>query len=169
MTDDGRRTAERKFLIRAAEPMDLDAVYAVFSLADTLHRQAHPEIFKEASDSADIKDYLLAGIQSEDAAVFVAEAQSGIMGAVIVSTRRTPEYSLLVQRTFVSVENLVVAEAFRQQGVGAALMERIHFWAKERGLNQIQLTVWDFNARALAFYSKLGYEILHHQMRKELP
>ena len=169
MTDNGRRTAECNFLIRAAEPMDLEAVYAVFSLADTLHREAHPEVFKEASDPADIKDYLSAGIQSEDAAVFVADDQDKIIGAVIASIRQTPDISLLVQRTFVSVENLVVAEESRQQGIGLALMERIHLWAAERGLKQIQLTVWDFNEAAQAFYKKLGYEMLHHRMAKELP
>ncbi len=158
-----------EYTIRKALPRDLEGVYAVFSLADTLHRDAHPEVFKEASDLADIKDYLLAGIQSEDAAVFVAETQSGIIGAVIASIRQTPDISLLVQRTFVSVENLVVAEESRQQGIGLALMERIHLWAAERGLKQIQLTVWDFNESALAFYSKLGYAVLHHRMRKELP
>ena len=54
------------------------------------------------------------------------------------------------------------------QGIGKALMEHIHLWAEERGLKQIQLTVWDFNKGAQEFYKNLGYEMLHHRMRKEL-
>lgn len=154
--------------IRAALPADLEGVYAVFSLADNLHHQAHPEIFQETSDPKDTKDYLLTSIRSKDAVVFVAEDHCEIIGGILVWVRQTPEISVLVPHTYVSIENLVVADAFRRQGVGKALIEHIHLWAAERGLQQVQLTVWDFNKSAQEFYKNLGYEILHHRMRKVL-
>ncbi len=157
------------YTIRKAVPGELEKLYAIFSLTDSLHRKAHPEIFREASDPADIKDYLLSRVQSDDDVVFVTEEQGEIIGAVIASIRQSPEYSLLIPRHFVGVENLVVKEAYRQQGVGLALMERIHLWASERGIKQFELTVWDFNEAALEFYKKLGYKMLHHRMYQELP
>lgn len=155
--------------IREAHSQDLEGVSEIFSLTHALHRQAHPEIFQEAGDPNDIKDYLLTGIQTDDAVIFVAEANGEIIGAILAILRQPAEISVLVQRTYASIENLVVAEAYRQQGVAQSLMNQVVLWAQARGLKEIQLTVWDFNQPAITFYEKLGYEMLHHRMRKELP
>ena len=156
------------YTVRAACLEDLEAVYAVFSLADRLHCRAHPDIFQAVDDPVGvtrIKDYFLAAIRADEAAVFVAETRRGIIGAVIAWVRPSREIPQLVQRLDVSVDNLVVAEEFRKQGVGRALMERVHLWANELGINHIELTVWDFNEGAQAFYQKMGYQMLYHRMR----
>ena len=155
--------------IREARPQDLEGVYTVFNLTNTLHCQVHPEIFQEAVDPNDVKDYILAGIQEENAAVFLAEENARIIGVILAVMCQTPDISILVKRSYVSVENLVVVEAYRQQGIGQALMEQIHLWAQARGIKEIELTVWNFNQGAAAFYEKLGYRMLHHRMRKVLP
>ena len=100
--------------------------------------------------------------------IFVAEASGGIIGAIIAGMRQSAEISLLVKRTYISIDNLVVVEEYREQGVGQALMGQVHLWAQKSGVKEIQLTVWDFNQGAIAFYKKLGYQMLHHRMRKEL-
>jgi ribosomal protein S18 acetylase RimI-like enzyme len=158
-----------KYRVREAYPQDIESVYAIFSLTDILHHQAHPDFFQETDDPKDIKDYLLAGIQDDDTVVFVAEEGGLIIGAIIASVRHTAKISILVDRTFVSVENLVVTDKFRQRGVGQTLMEQVHLWTKARGLKEIELTVWEFNQGAIAFYENLGYQTLHHRMRKVLP
>ena len=79
--------------IRIALPADLEGVYTIFSLADDLHRQAHPEIFQEISDPKDTKDYLLTSIRSKDAVVFVAEDRGEIIGGILAWVRQTPEIS----------------------------------------------------------------------------
>jgi ribosomal protein S18 acetylase RimI-like enzyme len=155
--------------IREARPSDLEGVYAILLLADQMHRHAHPEIFRVAERPAEVKDYLMTSIRSEDAVVFIAEDGGEIIGAVLVWERQPPEVPVLVPRGLASVDNLVVAEPYRNRGVGQALMERVNIWAERRGLKQIQLTVWDFNQGAVEFYEKLGFEMLHHRMRKELP
>jgi GNAT superfamily N-acetyltransferase len=157
-----------EYTIRAALPEDLEGLYGVFILADKVHQQAHPEIFKKTDDSDSVKEFLLASIRSSDSAIFVAQNQIEIVGAVLAFIRQTRDISILVQRTYLSVDNLVVAEGHRQKGLGRALMEEVHLWAKDRGINQIHLTVWDFNKGAQEFYTKLGYKMLHHRMRKVL-
>jgi len=157
------------YLVREARPQDLEGVYAVFSLADVLHRQAHPDIFQEAANSRDIKNYFLAGIKAKDTMIFVAEANSQIIGAIIATMCQSAEIPLLVKRTYVSIDNLVVVGEYREQGVGQSLMEQVHLWAQKHDIKDVQLTVWDFNQGAITFYEKLGYQMLHHRMRKELP
>jgi len=157
-----------EYILRKAVQLDLEDVYKIFNLADAQHRLAHPEIFKQFYDPQDTKDYLLTSIKSKDAVVFLAEYRSEIIGGILAWVRQTPEISVLIPRTYVSIENLVVAKTFRHQGVGKSLMEHIHLWSKERGIQKIQLTVWDFNDSAQEFYKNLGYQMLHHRMRKDL-
>ena len=47
-------------------------------------------------------------------------------------------------------------------------MEVVEKWAIESGLNQIELNVWDFNKRAMAFFENTGFKPLHHTMEKKL-
>jgi GNAT superfamily N-acetyltransferase len=47
-------------------------------------------------------------------------------------------------------------------------MERAHAWALDKGINQIQLNVWEFNEGAIAFYEKLGYTVASRTMWKSL-
>lgn len=155
--------------IREARPGDLEGVYATLSLADQMHRHAHPEIFREVERPAKVKEYLLTSIRAEDAVIFIAEDGGEIIGAILAWVHQPRDIPVLIPRGLVSVDNLVVAEPYRNQGVGQALMERVYLWAEARGLKQIQLTVWDFNQGAVEFYEKLGFEMLHHRMRKELP
>jgi GNAT superfamily N-acetyltransferase len=157
------------YKIREAVPKDLEGVFNIFSLADDQHRQAHPEIFQQSFDPKDTKDYLLSSIQSKDAVIFLALNRSDIIGAILASVHQTPEVSVLIPDTYVNIEKLVVVENIRRQGVGKALMERVHCWSKNRGIQQIQLTVWDFNKSAREFYNNLGYQMLHQRMRKQLP
>jgi GNAT superfamily N-acetyltransferase len=157
------------FHVRPALPDDIDGIHAVYSIVEKLHREVHPEIFKEADNPDDIKEYLLASILSGDSIVFVAESDQEIIGIVIAQIRQTQNVSVLVQRTYLNISDLVVIESFRKQGVGKALMEQVYLWASERGIKHIELTVWAFNLSAKNFYQQLGYKILHHQMYKELP
>ena len=39
-------------------------------------------------------------------------------------------------------------------------------WAAERGLHEIELSVWEFNQGAIAFYTELGYVTERRKMRR---
>lgn len=55
---------------------------------------------------------------------------------------------------------LSVDAAWRGQGVGTALMERLIAWARETGfIWRIELDVFTHNTHAISLYQKLGFEI----------
>ena len=126
-----------EFTIREARPRDLNGIYAIFSLADTLHRDVHPEIFQIAKQSAAIKDYLFDAILAEDGVIFVGVSQDEVIGAIIAWLRQPAENPILIKRDYVSVDNLVVAKEYRNMGVGKALMENVHRWAQDRQIKEI--------------------------------
>ena len=66
------------------------------------------------------------------------------------------------------IDNLVVSERFRHQGVGLALVERVHQWAREKGITEVELGVWEFNTPARILYEKLGYQTTRRIMSKRL-
>jgi ribosomal protein S18 acetylase RimI-like enzyme len=52
---------------------------------------------------------------------------------------------------------VVVAEAWRGQGLGRALLAAAEAWAKAQGLHRLQLLADCENQPALAFYRGLGW------------
>ena len=70
------------------------------------------------------------------------------------------------ERKFVEVDSLGVLESYRGKGVGKLLQEEVESWAKSVGINEMELHVWDFNASAIGFYTKNGYQMASHRMRK---
>jgi ribosomal protein S18 acetylase RimI-like enzyme len=51
----------------------------------------------------------------------------------------------------------VVQAKSRRRGCGRALMDASQKWAKQKGAEQIVLTVWSGNRDAEAFYARLGF------------
>ncbi len=54
---------------------------------------------------------------------------------------------------------LGILERFTGQGLGRRLLEETEQWAQRQGLHRLELTVMRHNARALALYQKMGFEI----------
>jgi len=60
---------------------------------------------------------------------------------------------------------LVVEEAARGHGIGAALVARTETWARERGIRKICLRSNVIRTEAHAFYEKLGFAIQKSQFK----
>lgn len=55
------------------------------------------------------------------------------------------------------IEDVVVAERARGQGIGRRLLEGAETWARRRGCTRLQLLADEDNPQALAFYRHLGW------------
>ncbi len=61
-----------------------------------------------------------------------------------------------------------VEPAHRRQGIGRALMDYAHTWAKTQGYTQIGLQVFITNQPAIDLYHQLGYQARSISMMREL-
>lgn len=59
---------------------------------------------------------------------------------------------------FMIVENVIIAEQHRRQGIGTMLMEKVEAIARERGCRYITLLSAAQRAEAKDFYQSLGYD-----------
>jgi ribosomal protein S18 acetylase RimI-like enzyme len=162
----GKRTMELS--IRQANPEDYEELCEVFADIDTLHREALPDVFRAPDGPGRSEEYLASVIADENAALFVAQSDLEIVGLVQILLRETPDVPIMVPRRYAVVDTLVVKERFRRLGVGRRLMERAHQWAQAKGGTQVEVTVWEFNEGARAFYERLGYSTARRRMRRAL-
>jgi RimJ/RimL family protein N-acetyltransferase len=94
-----------------------------------------------------------------DAAIFLAQpAQSGEPGQARAGGGQVGQIYIRVDPSGVADLGMAVADGFRGQGVGGALMEAAIDFAREHGAHKVTLQVWPHNARAIALYERFGFE-----------
>ncbi len=86
---------------------------------------------------------------------FVAEVKSEIVGMSLAYFR----FSTWKGRT-VHLEDLIVTENMRGNGVGRALYNRVLEYSYKQGVKRVQWMVLDWNKDAVDFYEKSGAEVL---------
>ena len=58
------------------------------------------------------------------------------------------------------LEDIFVRPAFRQRGIGKALMARLAAHCVERGYARLEWAVLDWNAPSIAFYRSIGAQVM---------
>lgn len=79
----------------------------------------------------------------------VAESESRVVGFAVASWLRG--------ETAAELENLVVEQGYRRQGIGAALVADCRQWAAGQGASILRLEVRASNVAALALYHRCGF------------
>ena len=69
-------------------------------------------------------------------------------------------FSTFLGRRGLYLEDVFVRPEWRGRGVGRALLSRLAAMAIERDCGRMEWTVLDWNANAIAFYKRLGAEVL---------
>jgi RimJ/RimL family protein N-acetyltransferase len=149
---DEMRTANdgRRWRLRRARPTDARALSRLFSAVRAEGRwlATPPSAVSEPSESYFIGEM----IRSGDSLVLVAEGDGEVVGNVLVTT----EHSSVSDH--VGTLSIAIAEAWRDVGIGSALMRAAQEWTRERGLAKLALGVFPDNARAIAVYEHVGFE-----------
>jgi GNAT superfamily N-acetyltransferase len=152
--------------IRAADPGDSAALNRLYGELDLVHADGIPTVCRHAPPPARPQEYLDRLLADPTVGLFVAEQGGILLGLVSLRIRSPPDYAVLVPRTYCFMEDLVVAATSRRSGVGMALVEYAEAWAAGRGASTMELGVWEFNAHAITFYTKLGYRTFSRRMWK---
>jgi RimJ/RimL family protein N-acetyltransferase len=145
------RTAKdgRRWTLRPARPTDSRGLANLFA---DVRREGRwlvtpPSAVSQPSEAFFIGEM----IRGEDGLALVAEAGGEAIGNVLVSIDRS------VVSSHVGTLSIVVAEAWREVGIGTALVRAAQEWSAAHGLLKVALAVFPDNARAIAVYERAGF------------
>jgi putative acetyltransferase len=136
--------------VRRAQPGDAAALVA---LAEAVGSEPEGWLISESRwrSTADERRYLKAVRRHPDAAVFVAETESEIVGRLSLSRDPHPA------SRHVADLGLMVAVSARRHGIGWALLEQAAAWARASGVRKLELHVFPHNEPAIRLYEKFGF------------
>jgi ribosomal protein S18 acetylase RimI-like enzyme len=133
--------------VRAATQEDLPELSRLFD--------AYRVFYRQASDLAAAERFLRERFARRDSELLVAAREAGGLAGF---TQLYPSLSSVsLARVFV-LNDLYVDPDARRSGVGRALIEAAHAFARSRGAVRVSLETARDNAAAQRLYDALGYE-----------
>lgn len=154
--------------IRAGTDGDYAALCVLYRQADRWHAAHVPHCFRDPGEQPRSREAFAEWLADDTATLLVAERAGEAVAFVRVTAREAPDLPLFVPRRYAMVHELVVHQDWQRRGLGRLLMERAHDWARERQIEQVELTVYEFNAGALALYESLGYAAVSRRLWRSL-
>ncbi len=142
---------QSQFKIRSATVQDVPAIFSlILALAD----------YEKLSDQVTGDSQTLqADLFGENPCIeaIVAEIEPNqIVGFALFFT----SYSTFLTRRGIYLEDLFVRSEYRGIGIGKALITNLAQIAVSRGYGRFEWSVLDWNEPAIAFYTRIGAEIL---------
>ena len=139
-----------KLTIRPATTDDISSMTGLLGELFTIETDFTPDIRRQRQGLADL-------ISDPTANILVATYNSEIIGmCTLQSLVSTAEGGIVG-----IVEDLVVSEKLRRQGVGEKLLENIEQIARNKGMRRLQLLTNMENQTALNFYAKSEWDKTH--------
>jgi GNAT superfamily N-acetyltransferase len=158
--------SEGEVTIRLGTVEDYPAARAVIAETLAFHCEGAPEFFQQAETLLPSEAYLADLLDGGNGAWFLADHAGEIVGFVTVRLRLGPFEPFQVSEPRAIVDQLGIAAAWRRRGIGRALMDAAHEWARQHGVCRVLLNVWEFNEGAQALYASLGYTTINRNMAK---
>ena len=137
-------------LIRDAQETDIDDMAALLGDLFSIEGDFHVDPEKQRTGLA-----LMIG-NREHACVKVAV--NGVLKCVVGMCTAQTLISTSEGGEAAIVEDVVVSESYRGQGIGTRLMGALAHWAQQRGITRLQLLYDMDNMPALTFYQTLGWQ-----------
>ncbi len=145
------------YIIENAAAQDIPALVDLLALLFGIEQDFQPDLEKQK------KGLALLISQPENGVIKVAKNQQGeILGMVsaqlVISTAQGSPSAW--------IEDMVIQESHRGEGLGKSLLNEVLLWAKSKGATRAQLLVDKENKPALRYYDHLGWETTQLQARK---
>lgn len=143
-------TTPTKFRIKQATERDISVVLKLIKGLADFERLSH-----EVSTSEERLRETLFG-SSPGAEVLIAYSAEDAVGFAVYFQ----SYSTFLGRPGIYLEDLFVLPAWRKQGIGRLLLERVARTAVERECGRMEWSVLDWNKAAIEFYESLGAQAM---------
>lgn len=139
-------------MIRRASVNDVDKILEILKQVNYVHHIIRPDIFKLGTKYSN--EELKKIINDDLRPIFVYEEKE-VMGYIFCIVEKTNNPMLNDIKTLY-IDDLCVDEKYRGSGIGKKLYLYAKEFAKENGIYNITLNVWEGNDKAKGFYESLG-------------
>jgi len=137
----------RRIVVRRATRKDVGAAVKLWqALADERKYIATEQVSQEQ------RQRWIRNVRDAEVLWALAEIEGELVGMLTLG-----RYGNLKKTEHVRELGMGVAKAFREVGVGTALMDYAIKWAKRNGIEKIGLAVFSTNKRAIRLYEKFGF------------
>ncbi len=119
--------------------------------SEDIHRLNTEEMGYEFSLD-ETKEKLLKLLNSESDKIFVA-----VIGDEVIGYVHANDYDLIYAPHMKNIMGIAVAEKYKRNGIGKALLSEVEKWAKETGAKGVRLVSGATRTNAHKFYHNCGY------------
>lgn len=144
-------------IMRNAKFSDFNDVNNLMLELHNLHVKNRNDVFK-ATDSPMKEEYFKDLLNNQDVKLFVIEnlENSEILGYSNLKLMNTPNIDIVVKSKYIYIDDFCIKQAYKRKGIGKKLFNFILEYAKQQGVESVQLNVWSFNEDAIEFYNFMG-------------
>lgn len=154
--------------VRRAERRDFQALCRLYGQVDAWHQQHYPEHFKFSGQRGRALGLVQKDFSNPSGEIWVVEVEGEVRGLGYFIHQETPPHPLVVARSYLLVDVVVVDEGWRGKGLGKALLGQAEDIAREQGYPAIQLKVYRDNETAIQAYEKAGFRTVRQTMELKL-
>ncbi len=150
-----------KIHIREAALADIDKIQKLYKELFMHMAELQPGSYRECfQDERFLRETIAAG----DSLLLIANDGEGF---ALIQEKMT-EYDCLVPHRYAYLVDIAVTAEKRGQGIGTSMIQQAAKWARERGLEYMELSVLENNDQAMTLYTRLGFKPVSRTLRLEL-
>lgn len=144
-----------KVIIRKAREKELKIVQDLNHQLFVHDQKYDPLLVMDWPYEKEGADYFKSRISGEEGVCFVAEVDGEIVGYLAGGMIKPHSEQPVKRRS--KLENTLVKETFRNQGIGKKLFNAFIKWSHAQGAERIIVTAYTGNVSAVRFYREVGF------------
>jgi ribosomal protein S18 acetylase RimI-like enzyme len=142
--------------IRRAAPPDAELLARLNRHVHELHVASRPDHFRPTT-VGELVEHFAAQLARTEVRAWIAERDGAAIGYALAVHRDRAAQAFLRARRWCEIDQIAVDPAHRRGGVGASLVEHVVADARASGLDDVQLTAWQFNESASRAFERMGF------------
>ncbi len=144
------------YQIRPAREDDVLALSAIHVQVQDLHQRQRPDYW-QLPDLAASQHYFETQLADNTAIYVLTVEKIGVVAYLLLRVVDEPADTHQQARRVLKIEHIAVDREHEGNGYGSALLEHAKAVAREHSIDNLQLSVWSFNERAIALYERHGF------------
>jgi ribosomal protein S18 acetylase RimI-like enzyme len=132
----------------------------------TWHHIHFPDEFKPF-DIKEIASAFEEMIRNDNSFAFLAKYQDNTIGYLLGFVKVRKDSAFQYEKAIFYIDQVAVIQEFQKKGIGEKLLEEAYHLADRMRIQEIQLDFWQGNELAERFFSKNGFGIFNHKMKRQ--